>query len=148
MNGIWKAMAVATLPFALVSNAAAHVYPGLPNCPWANRAHNWASYLNLEYGDTKGAIFSIHFSRDIGDIQGGTCYTMVSEGGGRWAATGNVRGTRNSKSEMRQGGDPKKYELNVWGALFSYNEAGEVFLIADGQPAGQMYCHYGTECWL
>ncbi|MGV4796302.1 hypothetical protein [Rhizobium sp. F40D2] len=38
-------------------------------------------------------------------------------------------------------------EINVWGARFTYNIAGEVFYVSDGQIAGQMYCHIGSECW-
>ncbi|WP_139165973.1 hypothetical protein [Paracoccus tibetensis] len=136
-----------TLSFLFVGSSAAYFYPGSPNCPLQNPAHTWAKYLNLEYGDVPGAIFSIHFYRDIGDIQGGTCYTMSSEGNSQWSASGLIRGTRDAKAEKRQGGDPTNFELNVWGGQFSYNEAGEVFFVADGMLAGQMYCHYGSECW-
>lgn len=45
------------------------------------------------------------------------------------------------------GGDPKKDELNVWNARFTFNEAGEIFYTVDGKITGNMYCHIGNECW-
>lgn len=147
MTTVWKSLATAVLSLVFAGDAASsYTYPGRPNCPWANPTHTWAKYLNQEYGDAE-PYFSILFSRDVGDIQGGTCYTITFLGNGNWSGAGKIRGMRESKREVRQGGNPANYEINVWGAMFTYNEAGEVTLTADGQPAGQMYCHIGSECW-
>jgi hypothetical protein len=129
--------------------AYAYVYPGRPTCPWANLNHTWAKYLNREYPDTHEPYFSIRFTRHIGDIEGSRCYTIIYLGKETWSGTGKIRNVKphTSKSEERQGGDPTKYEINVWGARFTYNEAGEVFYVPDGLLAGHMYCHIGSECW-
>lgn len=133
---------------ALGAVAPAYVYPGRPNCPWAKPENTWAKYLNQEYGDRE-PLFSIHFTRHIGDLEGGQCYTITYLGGERWSGSGKIRNVRphTSKGESRQGGDPKKNEINVWGARFTFNEAGEVLYVADGNVAGNMYCHIGSECW-
>lgn len=148
MQRILKLVIAICVPAVMVGNAAAYVYPGRPNCPWANPNHTWSRYLNQEYGD-KEPFFSIHFSRHIGDIEGGQCYTISYLGNDNWAGVGKIRTIKQhtSKAETRNGGNPTKYEINVWGARFTYNEAGEVFYVGDGQPAGQMYCHIGSECW-
>lgn len=138
----------AVLVIAFANDGLTYVYPGRPNCPWANKDHTWANYLNQAYGD-KEPFFSIHFSRNIGDLEGGQCYTISYLGGENWAGSGKIRNIepQKSKSEHRHGGDPAKYQINVWGAQFTYNEAGEVFYASDGQLAGNMYCHIGSECW-
>lgn len=132
------------------SQADAYVYPGRPNCPWAvaDGSHTWTSYLNWEYGDSE-PFFSIRFTRDVGDIEGGQCYTISYLGNQNWAGAGKIRGVNphTSKMEKRNGGDPKVNQINVWGAHFNFNEAGELFLDNDGQLAGNMYCNIGSECW-
>jgi hypothetical protein len=129
--------------------AVAYVYPGSPNCPWADLNKNWAQYLNKEYGD-KLPFFSIRFTRSVGTIEGGRCYTVKYFGKETWEAGGKIRdgyvSSYTGQAAKSQGGDPLKYQINVWGARFTYNEAGEVFLEADGKLAGNMYCHVGSEC--
>ncbi|ANY85545.1 hypothetical protein BB934_45855 (plasmid) [Microvirga ossetica] len=131
---------------SLGSPVPAYVYPGRPNCPWSNPANAWAKYINQEYGD-KEPFFSIRFTRDIGDIQANECYTITYFGNKNWGGAGKIRNQNNAKNERRNGADPTQYQINVWGATFTYNEAGEVFYTPDGQLAGNMYCHIGTECW-
>ena len=99
--------------------------------------------------DQRFPNFSIRFTRHIGDVEGGQCYTISYLGNENWAGGGKVRtiATHTSKTETRHGGDPKKHEINVWGGRFTYNEAGEVFYVPDGKLAGNMYCHIGNECW-
>jgi hypothetical protein len=105
-------------------------------------------FLNKEYGGPP-PFFSIRFTRHIGDIEGGQCYTIIYRGNDNWGASGKIRTIRQhtSKFEARHGGNPTNYETNVWGARFTYNEAGEVFYAADGKLAGKMFCHIGSECW-
>lgn len=128
----------------------AYVNPGRPNCPQANEKNSWAKYINGDYGDKRPVpYFSVHFSRDIGDIAGGTCYTIIFDRANGWTASGTVRSARGKRSagHTSQGGDPLKYQMNVWGARFTFNEAGEVYYDADGKLSGQMYCRIGSECW-
>ncbi|MDK4731522.1 hypothetical protein [Rhizobium sp. CNPSo 3490] len=143
-SALWMICAVSVLATPSITNS--YVVDGRKNCPWYNLEHTWANYLSLKYGD-RDAAFSIHFSRHIGDIEGGTCYTAGYQGNQSWVAWGKVRNTKRDKTEYRTGGDPAQNKVNVWGAMFTFNEAGELTYDADGQPAGQMYCHLGSECW-
>lgn len=144
-----KALLFATAAFFCTANeAGAYVYPGHPACPWADLSHTWVKFLNKEYGGRE-PFFSIRFTRDVGDLEGGQCYTIVYSGNENWNGAGKIRGIRphTSKAEDRHGGNPVNYQINVWGAQFTYNEAGEVFYTGDGQLAGNMFCHIGNECW-
>jgi hypothetical protein len=142
----WLPLAAATVIPFFATETVAYVYPGHPTCPWADVSHTWAKFLNKEYGGPD-PMFSIQFTRDIGDIQRGECYLIIYHGNENWLGSGKIRGQNKSKPEGRHGGDPAKYQINVWGAQFTYNEAGEVFYVADGKLAGNMYCHIGSECW-
>lgn len=141
-------LVAAVLLSSFVNETVAYVYPGRPTCPWADPSHTWAKYLNQEYGDRE-PLFSIRFTRDIGDVEGGQCYTIIYRGNENWYGLGKIRNIRQhtSKSEERRGGDPKKSQINMWGGQFTYNEAGEVYYVPDGKLAGNMYCHIGSECW-
>lgn len=134
------------LSITCVSAALAYVYPGRPNCPWASPSNSWAKFLNQEYGD-KQPYFSIRFTRNIGGIVGGQCYTVFYAGRGNWGGDANKVDKRGN-AEIINGGDPAKYEFNVGGARFTYNEGGEVFYVRDGKLAGTMYCRIGSQCWL
>lgn len=148
MSRFLSLLIVSTLSLSSTQEALAHVFPGRPNCPWANPSHGWAQYLSRQYGDAE-PLFSIHFTRDIGDLQGGRCYTSSYHGEENWTSTGPNGGARDHsiKTEPRHGGDPAKNQMNVWGAQFTFNEAGELFFVGDGQLAGHLYCHIGSECW-
>ncbi len=147
LNSRTVLLAALLLP-SFVNETLAYFYPGHPACPWADPSRTWAKFLNKEYGG-RNPYFSIHFTRHIGDIEGGKCYSITYLGNETWNAAGKIRNVNphTSKSETRHGGDPTKYQINVWGGQFTYNEAGEVFYVPDGQLAGHMYCHIGSECW-
>ena len=128
-----------------MNEGVAYTYPGQPACPWADTTHSWLDFMSGKYG---WPVFSIQFTRDIGDLQGGQCYRKSSMLAMRTGlAPGKIRGQNKSKVEPRHGGDPAKTQINVWGAQFTYNEAGEVFLVGDGKQAGNLFCHIGSECW-
>jgi hypothetical protein len=137
------------LPAFATTTALGYVFPGRPNCPWANPSNSWVKYINQEYGDKNTAYFSIHFIRHIGYIEGCQCYTVRYLGNENWDAVGKIRDEtpHTSKDAVTHGGDPTKSEINVWDARFTFNTAGEVFYVQDGQLAGNMYCHLGSECW-
>ncbi|TGP86397.1 hypothetical protein EN866_24170 [Mesorhizobium sp. M2D.F.Ca.ET.223.01.1.1] len=134
------------------SQASAYTIPGHSECPWASPGHTWQEYFTGVYGPSKthghtDIFFSIRFTRDIGDIQGGECYLVFYKQNENWLASGKINGHNNTKDEDRHGGDPANFKINIWGAMFTYNEAGEVYYDGDGQMAGNMYCNFGSECW-
>ncbi|MGR9226408.1 hypothetical protein [Rhizobium leguminosarum] len=129
-----------------VNVANAYVYPGRANCPWINPNNKWIDYFNQKYGDAE-PTFSIKFTKQIGTISPGACYTVTYFGGNRWKAGGyNNVFKHNATEEEFRIADPNKYELTVWGAMFRYNEAGEITYIPSGEMVGQMYCNIGSEC--
>ncbi len=133
----------------LVSASYSYVFPGSPHCPWAKPENKWSKYINGEYAKKQDPYFSVRFNRNIGDLEKGRCYTITYFGKKRWVASGRVRGSdgKDFRVATRHGGAPLRNQLNVWGAIFSFNEAGEVIYRKDGKLAGQMYCHIGNECW-
>lgn len=132
----------------LPTSALPYFFAGSPQCPWTKPDNTWAKFMSWAYGGNE-PFFSIRFTRHIGDLEGGQCYSISYLGRQNWNAMGKLRNERNykSKSENRHGGDPAAMKINVWGAMFTYNEAGEVFYDKDGQLAGILYCHVGSECW-
>ncbi|ANY85544.1 hypothetical protein BB934_45850 (plasmid) [Microvirga ossetica] len=154
---------------ALTTSAVPSVYPGHAECPWEKAQNKWPQFIAGAYGGGE-PFFTIHFTRDVGDIWAGHCYFIMYRGNENWLAVGKVRpepftfkyftfayerrtltvplaDTDKTKKEERHGGDPLKYKINVWRAIFTYNDAGEVYYDHDGERVGTMYCRIGTECW-
>ena len=73
-------LVAAVLLSSFVDEAGAYVYPARKTCPWADPSHSWAKYLNQEYGDREPLC--IRFTRHIGDVEGGQCYTITYLGTG------------------------------------------------------------------
>ena len=138
-------LVAAALLHSLVNQALAYTYPGHPACPWADKTHSWLDFMSGKFGSP--VFFSIQFTRDIGDLQGGQCYRIEYAGNENWSASRKIRDQNKSKVEPRHGGDPATSRINVWGAQFTFNEAGEVFYVLDGKQAGNLFCHVGSECW-
>ncbi|TIX70664.1 MAG: hypothetical protein E5V25_09560 [Mesorhizobium sp.] len=146
---------VALLAVTSPEVASAYIVPGHSQCPEANPRNTWVEFMMGDFRLPEGSpalavfpdpYFSIHFIRDIGDVQA-SCYTVHYSGDQYWTVSGPVRDHNKNKSEERVGGDPEELQLNVWGGLFRFNEEGEVFYLADGQLAGHLYCFLGNECW-
>ncbi|CAM5775079.1 hypothetical protein LMIY3S_04843 [Labrys miyagiensis] len=143
-------LAVSSACIALLMTCAnvanAYVYPGKKSCPWINPANKWVDYITQKFGDRE-PFFSIKFTKQIGTISPGGCYTVHYFGGNRWKAAGyNNVFKHNATEEEFRIANPENYELTVWGAMFRYNEAGEVTYIRTGELVGQMYCNIGSEC--
>jgi len=84
----------------------------------------------------------------LGVVWSGECYFMNYEGNGVWIGSGGREGKKASnlvtglytQRVPRFGGaDASRYEMTIYGQLFTYNEAGEVHE-KDLGLVGHLYC--------
>jgi hypothetical protein len=62
----------------------------------------------------------------MGTIRGGDTYTM-KYGSSGWTATGYNEGRAATGSWTYRSGDPEKFELDIWGRVFSFDDKGNVY---------------------
>lgn len=136
------------------------------DCPTVGKSLNWYEYLNKKYTNPAGyPRYGVEFryARAINDPQAmenrdrGMCY-----GGGYlrlpYGGTGaGFTSSRNPNYSTGQHdvsyyhnywalpGDPSKYQVNIDGAIFIFNSAGEVF-DHKGRAVGQMVCYIANDC--
>lgn len=128
-----------------------YVYPGRPDCPFSNPGHTWPEYFSGKLASGKWVgkqpYFSIKFNKNIGTIAGGRCYTVSYMGNSGWKAAGyNIAQKQSTTESEVRVADPDVYEMNIWGAVMTFNEAGQVRLKDNDDLVGQMYCHTGSDC--
>lgn len=148
-----KLVSVIGMVFGPMAPASAQIFKGRPNCPNNNAAYTWQDYLTGKSPE-KEAAFTVrfdHLERNIGTIAAGTCYTVVVKNSGRaWSASGYnaIRrmavGDTDGKGHIQwRPGDASKFEMNIWGAPFKFDNDGHVFEERLGL-VGTMICAIGS----
>jgi hypothetical protein len=119
-----------------------YVYQGSPNCPWNSPTHTWKDFFLGKYGDQpRFTVRFDHLTHNIGTIPAGSRYTVVRTNGA-WGAGGPKVGGGNNYAAYSNG-DPAQYQLSVWGALFGYNEGGQVYW--NKELVGTLRCGIGSD---
>jgi hypothetical protein len=113
-----------------------------PNCPWDAPSHSWVGFLSGQYGDHQPG-FSIKFSKTVGTLTAGHCYTVTYLGGGTWFASGwnGIQKKIVPYQSVKWRTTPDTYVMNVWEAPLRYNEGGEVYNNTTNELVGNMWCH-------
>src|ERR1700722_15539990 len=87
---------------------------GHPSFPWNDPSHSWQGFLLGQYGKWRNSdpFFSIKFSKNIGSIAAGRCYTVIYLGNNSWTASGwnRIRQMNDDENgQPRIGGNPQEY---------------------------------------
>jgi hypothetical protein len=102
-----------------------------------------------EYGQQHGRVhFSIkfdHLKHNIGTLAAGQCYTATTDGKGSWNVSGYNVAQRKSVLDPRQGDPPSTGRMNIWGRVFTFDEAGAVYDAEFGR-VGTLKCDLGSSC--
>jgi hypothetical protein len=142
------AIALAAMMAGLIGDAHAYVFRGRPECPTHHPGNGWKDYIAGKYSARPGASpFSVKFdriNRNIGPLTAGRCYS-VAYVGDAWHVLGWDDVQKKVELLQRTGGDPQDYKMNLWGRIFTFNEAGELFDDQFGL-VGTLKCELGNEC--
>jgi hypothetical protein len=96
---------------------------------------SWANYI------ASGVTFYVRMKMDVGTLINGETYTVIY-GQGLWTVTGKNRQTGGVLSRVyprspgQRIGDPLKGELNLWGAIMSFDNNGTVY--SNNNVAGEL----------
>lgn len=134
--------AIAALgPGAALGQAYAH-----PQCPWVNPANSWVDYISGRVDrdpsqEVSYFYFQVRFdqmshiadsrrftgaSDPMGTLWKGSCYTVYFQNGA-WHVAGYNEQAGETRLFQYSNADPTDYEISLWGRVFEYNEAGELF---------------------
>jgi hypothetical protein len=122
-----------------------------PNCPQINGSHNWRDYFLRRYNNLANVYVKLDVMKgNIGTLSANDCLSV-----GYWSGVWHA-GTHPPGGQPHQGvgiGDPNQYFMNLWGHMFQYNEAGELYDVSiPGQYqsiglVGHLYCRNICPNW-
>lgn len=157
-------MRIATTAFAAAflatASAGAYELPGHPSCPQATAETSWRDFVANSPALRQGrdTFFNVRFTNakrlgdnsrkqdgPFGDVFAGSCYTVSYNQSGNWSASGYSKAVQGGALRVTTGGDPLRYELNVSGQRFTFNEKGEVHSKEHGL-VGELFCPLSDQC--
>lgn len=132
-----------------------------PHCPAYDPATTWRDYLSTtapippNVGNSVGIEFTkakaVNDPDAIGNLRTDVCYgaVYVRYPKGSYPLTGysshrNIDGAKGPDQKHGLPGDPKQYEINVYGTLLMFNDAGEV-INRKGKPVGVLVCYLRSQ---
>ena len=124
-------------------------------CPSSSPTVSWIDYLSAKFpktGDRVSGVAEVQFRMAkqvndpaaIGNLPTNLCYNVRYDPKSKTYLSWY---TPSSGSNTKQGlpGDPSQQEINVYGVLLFFNEAGEI-LNHNGVAVGQLVCYLSNEC--
>ena len=146
---------------AFASSASAWRVPVDPNCPTYGNGLTWQQYLSGKYTRLPGkapSLMSVQFrfakdvgNPDIGGIPTNVCYTVRYVkpreryyGEGFFSVPSTFPGD-NPPIRRDLPGDPRAFEVNVYGTILLFRNSGEV-IDRRGRVVGVMVCYLSNEC--
>jgi hypothetical protein len=129
-----------------------------PACPDMSPMVSWRDYMSAKFpkaGNKVSGIAGVQFRNAkkindppaIGRLDTRFCYGVQYHGNNVYETWLIPPPGFPSANDPKNGlvGNPMKYEINVYGVLLLFNEAGEV-LNRNGDVVGQLVCYLSNEC--
>ena len=149
------------LSAVLSASAIAWKIPVHPRCPGNDPSVSWKDYMSAKFHasaqvkmrrclDLPGVEFryakKVADPAAIGNLRTDACYAV------RYTPNVGYLGVRNfvksgggSETKDKLPGNPLEYEINIYGVMLLFNEAGEV-LNHRGKVVGTLVCYVSNEC--